>query len=69
MSYAIRATNLSKHYRINHARQSVRYRTLRDTIAEVVTAPWRHLKNGATLFLQPNWRVNNNRQTPQTLNP
>ncbi len=49
MHPAIRVKNLSKHYRINHARQSAKYRTLRDTIAEAVTAPFRHLKNGAAL--------------------
>ena len=49
MSHAILVDNLSKHYRINHALQPAGYRTLRDTITDVVTAPFRHLKNGAAL--------------------
>jgi lipopolysaccharide transport system ATP-binding protein len=44
MSYALRAENLSKCYRIQHADQRLPYRTLRDDLARAASAPWRWLR-------------------------
>src|SRR5450759_4722398 len=43
---AIRVENLGKSYRLG---KRERYRTLRDTLADVVTAPFRRLRSGASL--------------------
>ncbi|GIV76545.1 MAG: ABC transporter ATP-binding protein [Litorilinea sp.] len=44
---AIRVENLSKQYRIG-ARQTARYHTLRDTLMDVIRAPFRGWRNGAS---------------------
>jgi lipopolysaccharide transport system ATP-binding protein len=41
MSVAIRAENVGKHYRINHAVQASPYGTLRESLADLVTRPFR----------------------------
>src|SRR5437016_1228727 len=47
MTPAIRVENLGKRYRIQHGgEQQGRYKTLRDSLASIATAPLRRLKNG-----------------------
>src|SRR5262245_51406388 len=49
MTLAIRVQNLSKSFRINRSRPREEYRTLTQTIRELVTLPFRQLRDGAAL--------------------
>jgi lipopolysaccharide transport system ATP-binding protein len=48
MPFAIRVENLSKRYRIRHASERLPYRTLRDDLVRVATAPVRWLRRSGT---------------------
>ncbi len=49
MTLAIRATAVSKSYRVNQAITRVKYRTLRESLVEAIAKPLRHLRDGAAL--------------------
>ena len=49
MQPALRIENVSKTFRINHAKQRAAYGTLRDTLVDLAKMPLRHLRNGAAL--------------------
>src|SRR3972149_3032476 len=48
MSLAVRVAHLSKCFRIN-ADRPAGYNTLREALAEMISAPLRHFRNGAAL--------------------
>jgi len=48
MSFSIRAENLSKRYRIQHAAERVPYRMLRDDLVRAATGPMRWLRGQHT---------------------
>lgn len=58
MTPAISVKNLGKCYRVDHSVERGRYKTLRDSLARVATAPLRRLQNGGNGTQEEFWALN-----------